>query len=81
MSDAPARRLFSLPEAALYLSCSEKTVRRLIDTGRVSVVRLPAVRERNGTNGADGTNRRLLVDRVELDELIPRWREKLDEPD
>jgi excisionase family DNA binding protein len=73
---ATTARLLSIDDAAAYLSCSPDTVRRLIDAGKVSVVRLPAIRERQGGKGADGSNRRLLVDRVELDALIPAWRER-----
>lgn len=77
MSDpATPPRLMSLHDAAAYLGCSADTVQRLIDAGHISIVRLPATRERHGKNGVNGMNRRLLVDRVELDALIPAWREK-----
>jgi excisionase family DNA binding protein len=67
------RRLGSVQAAAEYLDCSQDTVLRLINTGCISVVKLPVAR-------TDGANRRLLVDFVELDELIPRWRERRTEP-
>jgi hypothetical protein len=49
-------------------------VRRLVDTGKISIVRLPATRSREGGHGTDGSNRRLLIDRSELDAVIPMWR-------
>jgi len=69
-------RLLDVSGAASYLGCSRDTIRRLIDAGHVSIVRLPAARQRHGTRGVQGVNRLLLIDRVELDELVPKWREK-----
>jgi len=71
-----APRLLSIDEGAIYLGCSPNTVRRLIETGQISIVRLPAVRDRRGA-AHEGTNRRSLLDRIELDDLIPTWRERV----
>ena len=70
-----APRLFNRDQAAIYLGVSPDTVDRLIDTGAVSVVKLPVERARRSGNGVSGSNRRKLIDRVELDTLIPKWRE------
>lgn len=69
-------RLLSRKLAAAYLSVSVAEIDRLIHTGAIAVVRLPAVRHQNGT-ATTGTNRRVLIDRVELDALCTRNREYL----
>lgn len=70
-------RGFSIEDAAAYLGCSPRTVRRLIDGGHLSIVRLPIAHRRRGTSTGDDTNRRIILDRAELDDLIVQWREKL----
>lgn len=68
--DAITPRLLSREQAGIYAGCSADAIDRLINAGHLSVVSLPAGRAR------DGGSRRVLIDRFELDELIPRWREK-----
>jgi hypothetical protein len=68
-------RLLSRKLAAAYLSVSTAEIDRLVAVGAIGVVRLPAVRHRNGT-ATSGTNRRILIDRVELDELCVKNREQ-----
>jgi hypothetical protein len=68
--DAITPRLLSREQAGLYAGCSADAIDRLINAGHLSVVSLPAGRARNGGS------RRVLIDRFELDELIPKWREK-----
>lgn len=63
-------RLLSREQAGIYAGCSVDAIDRLINAGHLSVVSLPAGR------GRDGGSRRVLIDRFELDELIPKWREK-----
>lgn len=71
-----APRLLGRRQAAQYLGGSEDTIDRLIQAGELSVVRLPVERSRHTGRGVPGVSRRILIDRVELDELIPRWRER-----
>jgi hypothetical protein len=63
----PAPRLLSLEAAAIYLSVSTDTLQHWMTTGLIHAIRptLPSGR-RFG---------RVLVDRVELDDLIERSRE------
>jgi hypothetical protein len=70
-----APRCLDRAGAAAYLGCSPDTVDRLINTGALSVVRLPVARHRRG-DAVQGSNRRVLLDRVELDDLVARSREK-----
>ena len=66
-------RLLDKPAAAAYLGgVSVDQIDRLINAGAISVVKLPATRART----AGETCRRILLDRLELDALIERWREK-----
>jgi excisionase family DNA binding protein len=58
----PSRRLVSLSEAARILGVSLGTARRLVQSGRVPVVRL---------------SRRLLVDLRDLDTLIAGSKERV----
>jgi excisionase family DNA binding protein len=60
-------RLIGLSTAAQVLGVSRWTVRRLIDTGDLPAVRLPADR------GA--TRRRVLVDVLDVESLISRSKE------
>jgi hypothetical protein len=63
-------RLLDLGDAGAYLGgISRDAVERLINRGELSVIRVPA-----GRNG--DAVRRTLVDRLELDALVERWREK-----
>lgn len=55
--EVPQPRLLSLRQAAEYLSLSTWTIRNLVDNGTLRRVRL-------------GSVRRLLFDRLELDQLI-----------
>jgi excisionase family DNA binding protein len=64
-------RLLDLPGAAAYLSVSLDTVRRLINAGEISIIRVPVSRTHHGEG-----SKRILIDRQELDELVPRWRER-----
>jgi len=69
-------RLLDRQQAAAYLGVSPDTIDRLIQTDVISVVRLPVERSRHTGRGIRGVSRRILIDRAELDELIPRWRER-----
>jgi excisionase family DNA binding protein len=77
MSDpmTPSSRLLSIPDAASYLAISKKTVQRLIAKGELSIVKLPVSAQRRTSRRKD-TNRRVLLDRNELDALIAASREK-----
>jgi hypothetical protein len=68
-------RLLSRQLAATYLSVSTTEIDRLIGAGCLSIVRLPAVRHSNGA-ATTGRNRRVLIDRVELDDLVSKNRER-----
>jgi hypothetical protein len=70
--------LLNREQAAHYLGgVAVKTIDRLIDIGAISVVRLPVENPRDRHNRPiPGVNRRVLIDRLELDALIPQWREK-----
>ena len=65
-------RLLSRTLAASYLSCSVREIDRLIAAGAVSVVRLPVRRHLQTNVAVTGKNRRVLIDRLELDALITR---------
>ena len=64
-------RLLTKAQAAAYMGCSEDTVERLVNGGHLSLVKLPVSRSRRRH-----TSRSFLLDRVEIDEVIPQWREK-----
>ena len=67
-------RLLSRTLAASYFSCSVREIDRLISAGALSIVRLPV--RRHPTNVATvGKNRRILIDRHELDTLAERHRQ------
>ena len=72
-------RLLNRAQAGEYLGVSADTVDRLINTGTISLVKLPVVRARKNGNGVSGSNRRILIDKAELDTLIPKWRERRDQ--
>ena len=72
-------RLLNRNQAAGYLGVSADTVDRPIGTGAISLVKLPVARSRRNGNGVSGSNRRILIDRTELDALIPKWRERRDQ--
>lgn len=63
-------RLLSLPEAAAYLGLSWWTTREMVMRGAIPAVRLPAPRARDGR-----TLRRILIDRIDLDALITKWKD------
>jgi hypothetical protein len=65
---AQIRRLLDLEGAAAYLSVSEWTIRDLEAAGVLSRVRVPL------PNG--GELRKVLFDRVDLDALIERWKDR-----
>ena len=68
---APAR-LMDLEAAAAYLGgISTWTVRDLITNGEIPCVRLP----RTG-DGDRRAMRRVLIDRVDLDSLILKWKDR-----
>jgi hypothetical protein len=69
--DAPPRLLDKAAAASYMGGISVDQVDRLINTGALSVVKLPATRGRT-QNGC----RRVLIDRLEVDALVDRWREK-----
>ena len=64
-------RLLSRRDAAAYLSVSLQAVERLLHTGQLHAVRLPVTRGKGG-RGELGQGRRILIDRLELDALVPR---------
>jgi hypothetical protein len=74
------RRLVDKDVAASYLGVSTNTIERLIQTGALQIVRFPVERSKKpGANGDGqvGTNRRVLIDVRDLNELIERSKEKL----
>jgi excisionase family DNA binding protein len=54
-------RLVTVKEAATYMGCSPRTIRRLIDGGRLERV---------------GTDRFIRIDRVDLDRLIDHSKDR-----
>jgi hypothetical protein len=76
-SSSIAPRLVDRDEAARYVgSVSADTIDRLINSGELPIVRLPAQRSRNGGHGVTGVNRRILIDVRDLDLLIERSKER-----
>jgi hypothetical protein len=73
---AIAPRLLDREQAAAYLGVSVDSLDRLLHSGAISIVRIPCERHRKTGRGVPGASRRVLVDRVELDALIPSWRER-----
>lgn len=65
-----APRVLSRVQAAAYLGVSPATVDRLVASGVVRVVQLPVTRDAAGNIGVPGGNRRVLLDRAELDALV-----------
>ena len=61
-------RLLDLHTTARYLTVSEWTVRDLEAAGTLSRVRIPLPN--------DGELRKVLFDRVQLDQLVEAWKEK-----
>jgi hypothetical protein len=74
MDQLNGARVLGREEAAAYLGISVRTLDRLIATGAVSQVRFPVARARNGAALSNEVNRRVLLDRVELDRLVDRSR-------
>ncbi len=76
-------RLLDLHAAAKYLSLSVWTIRGLEHAGFLPRIRVPAspgaqCRPRNGKhNNGGGETRRLLFDRVDLDQAVERWKERI----
>lgn len=66
-----APRLLNKEQAAAYMGTSTTTIDLLVNHGHLSLVKLPVSRSRHRD-----TSRSFLLDRVEIDELIPQWREK-----
>src|SRR5437867_4499106 len=64
------RRLLNDREAAAYLGVSRSQVRYLIANGDIPRVALPA------GDGTARSLRRLLIDPVDLDRLIERWKQR-----
>jgi hypothetical protein len=72
-------RLLSIEQAGAYLNVSHWTLREFINAGDVPTVRLPrpqTPRQRKRAHAND-TVRRLLIDRLDLDELVQRWKERV----
>jgi imidazoleglycerol phosphate synthase glutamine amidotransferase subunit HisH len=64
---APNARLLSVKNASRYLGVSTWVTWRLIKTGVLTTVVIPGV-------GEKGDVQRILVDREDLDRLIPQWK-------
>lgn len=89
-SDAAiAPRLLTLKQGAAYLGCSYWTLRDLALNGTVPIVRVPSGRINSGRNhgkkrptrvlvpATDSrvrSLRKVLVDRLDLDRLVDRWK-------
>ncbi len=77
-----APRLLDLEATAVYLGVSTWTVRDLEHGGFLPRVRIPMSpkaqqRPRAGRNGGgSGELRKLLFDRVDLDECVEKWKER-----
>src|SRR5690348_1142441 len=68
---AVAPRLFDLKAAGEYLGVSYWTMRDLVLAGAVPTVKIPCSRARDGR-----AIRRILIDRLDLDEFIERNKER-----
>jgi hypothetical protein len=66
-------RLRDLDSAGEYLQISRRSVERLIELGKLPVIKLPVAR-RAGL-AREGTTRRVLVDVRDLDKLIDQSKE------
>jgi len=73
-------RLLRIEQAALYLGLSRDVVRELINSGHVVSVRVPrpATHRMHRRRPVSDTLRRLLLDRVALDDLVEEWRRQRD---
>jgi hypothetical protein len=67
-------RLVDMAGAAAYISTSRDTVERLVNTGRLPIVKLPVERAANGS-GRAGVCRRVLIDVRDLDRIIDASKE------
>jgi hypothetical protein len=67
-------RLRDKAGAAVYLNASLDTIERLIQTGKLPIVRLPVERSSNG-RGRAGVCRRVLIDVRDLDRIIDESKE------
>ena len=65
-------RLLDLNAAAAYLGISQSAIRQLVDSGQLSRVRLPAIRQPHGRLD------RFLLDKADLDAVIERGKERPD---
>lgn len=69
-------RGLSREQAATYIGGSVDVIDRMIYSGVLPVVRLPVKRSRaNTAAGVAGTNRRIIIDREDLDKLIENSKE------
>ena len=66
-------RLLDLDAAAAYSGIAYWSLRRLVASGTIPIVRLPAP---GATDGR--AMRRILIDRGDLDQLIERFKERLE---
>jgi hypothetical protein len=69
------RRLRDLDAAGEYLQVSRRSVLRLIELGKLPVIKLPMARR--GNLAVEGKTRRVLVDVRDLDKLIDASKEFL----
>jgi hypothetical protein len=67
-------RLRDKAAAAEYLSVSIDTVERLINTGKLPIVRLPVENRRESGTSA-GVSKRVLIDVCDLDRIIDESKE------
>ena len=63
-------RLLDLAGAAAYLGISRSAIRQLVDSGRLSRVQLPSVRQ------AQGRLDRFLLDKADLDAIVERAKDR-----
>ena len=68
-------RLRDLDGAGEYLQVSRRQVERLIELGKLPVIKLPVSHPRGGSFARHGTTRRTLVDVRDLDKLIDESKE------
>ena len=73
---AVSPRCLDRDEAAVYIGTSTDVIDRLIQSGRLPVVRLPIARSRVTGQGVEGVNRRVLIDVQDLDRLVETSKER-----
>jgi len=64
------RRCLDRNQAAEYLSVSTRSIDRLIEVGKLHVVRLPVERDQLTQGGKVGSSRKILLDVKDLDQLV-----------